>query len=298
MQVFRNRTIFTLLILSILLSITCDKKDEIPETDPLVLELYVEDASLPGNADGSINLEISGGMVPYTIQWSTGDTTEDINHLLPGTYSVIVIDYLGATASDTAVVNAGEILSDIDGNLYKIVQIGSQLWMKENLMVTHSPNGDTIESYCYDDDTANAHMYGRLYTWDVAVNGSVNEPAQGICPDGWHIPSDKEWQQLEIYLGMTLSEADLVNEWRGTGVGTLLAVGGNSGYEALYSGRRSSSGTYSLLGEYEYIWTSTEYADNDNFAWRRCLRIYSDDVGRWNTFPKTYAFSLRCVKDK
>jgi uncharacterized protein (TIGR02145 family) len=101
-----------------------------------------------------------------------------------------------------------------------------------------------------------------------------------------------------MYLGMTRAEADMVNEWRGKGVGTKLAKGGSSGYDALYSGQRSSTGRYSLLDEYEYVWTSTEYQPDANFAWRRCFRIYSDDSGRWNTFPKTYAFSARCIKDE
>jgi len=289
---------FILVAIMALWGLTCDRNDENPETDPLVLELYVEDASLPGIADGSINLEISGGLVPYTIQWSTGDTTEDIDHLLPGTYSVLVTDNLSVAASDTAVVGAGELPTDFDGNSYTTVQIGNQWWMKENLRVTHATNGDTIVSYCYDDDTVYARTFGRLYTWDVAMNGSVVECAQGICPDGWHIPSDDEWKDLEKYLGMTQSEADLENTWRGTGVGTKLGPGGSSGYEALYSGRRSPNGYYTFLTEYEYIWTSTEYSADANYAWRRCLSKYANNVGRWNTFPKTYAFSIRCIKDE
>jgi uncharacterized protein (TIGR02145 family) len=170
--------------------------------------------------------------------------------------------------------------------------------MKENLRVTHAPDGDTIVSYCYDNDTAYAHTYGWLYTWDAAMNGSVFESAQGICPDGWHIPSDDEWKVLEIYLGMSQEEADMENEWRGTGVGAKLRKGGSSGYEALYSGGRSFTGRYSYLGENEYIWTSTEYSANPFYAWRRCLRTTTDEVGRWNTFQKTYAFSVRCVKDE
>lgn len=289
---------FILLVIMALLGLTCDRDNENPETDPLVLKLYITDTSLPGMADGSINLEISGGMSPYTILWSTGDTTEDIDHLLPGTYSVLVKDNLDETASDTAVVGAGELPEDFDGNTYTTVQIGIQQWMVENLMVTHTPDGDTIVSYCYDDDTSYARTFGRLYTWDVAMNGSVDESAQGICPDGWHIPSDDEWKKLEMHLGMTQSEADMENTWRGKGVGTKLGPGGTSGYEALYAGRRSPDGYFTFLTEYEYIWTSTENLKDTNYAWRRCLSKYADDVGRWNTFPKTWAFSVRCIKNQ
>ena len=73
-----------------------------------------------------------------------------------------------------------------------------------------------------------------------------------------------------------------------------LKEGGDSGYNALLSGRRSSSGVYSLLYQFEYVWTSTEYGDN---AWRRCISKEANDIGRWNTFPKSYAFSVRCVKN-
>lgn len=86
----------------------------------------------------------------------------------------------------------------------------------------------------------------------------------------------------------------MANTWRGAGVGTKLGKGGDSGYEALYSGRRTNFGSYSLLNMYEYVWTSTEAGAN---AWRRCLEAGVSTVGRWDTFPKNYAFSVRCVKD-
>jgi uncharacterized protein (TIGR02145 family) len=88
--------------------------------------------------------------------------------------------------------------------------------------------------------------------------------------------------------------AELENIWRGTDEGAKLRMGGSSGYDARYAGRRSTAGGYSLLGLYEYVWTSSEYGD---YAWRRCLQSDVNTVGRWNTFPKTYAFSVRCIKD-
>jgi uncharacterized protein (TIGR02145 family) len=85
------------------------------------------------------------------------------------------------------------------------------------------------------------------------------------------------------------------NTWRGEGIGTSLIMGGQSGYEALLSGRRSSNGSYILLHQFEYVWTSSEYGAA--YAWRRCLNIMDTKVGRWNTFPKSYAFSVRCIKN-
>jgi len=267
----------------------------VDQPDSLQLIIITADVSDLVHPNGSIHMDVTGGVPPYNILWSTGDTTAALDSLLPGTYWVKVEDINHALAIDTILIDVGEnIVMDRDGNLYPIIKIGDQTWMKENLRVTHSPEGDPIDSYCYNDNEGNASIYGRLYTWDVAMNGSVVESAQGICPDGFHIPSDNEWIELEMYLGMAEEVARMENIWRGTDEGAKLRVGGSSGYDVLYSGRRSSSGTYSLLDQYEYVWTSTEYGD---YAWRRCLRVDANNIGRWNTFPKSYGFSVRCLKD-
>ncbi len=166
-----------------------------------------------------------------------------------------------------------------DGREYKWKKIGDQIWMVENLAYNV---GDGCWAYNNNEDYV--ETYGRLYTFDAA---------QAACPDGWHVPSDEEIKQLEMFLGMTQAEADMTNTWRGTGVGTSLITGGDSGFEALLSGRRSPSG-FSLMGRMEYTWTSTPFG---GYGWRRCLDKYQNTVGRWNTFPKSYGFSVRCVKD-
>ncbi|NBC83994.1 MAG: hypothetical protein GVY19_11540 [Bacteroidetes bacterium] len=185
-------------------------------------------------------------------------------------------------------------VTDVDGNQYNTISIGTQVWMAENLKVTHAPDGLEITSYAYNNNDSYAETYGRLYTWSVAMNGETQEKAQGICPCGWHIPSDKEFKVLEKYYGMTDNEANMINTWRGSGIGTKFKSDDEDGYRAKLSGRRTSSGQYSLLNVFEYMWTSSEYGDN---AWRRCLDLNSEEIGRWNTFPKTYGFSVRCIKD-
>ena len=276
----------------------CEEKK--PEYEMLVLDYTVRDVSAYGLSDGAIDMSVSGGMSPYRYNWSNGSAEEDIDSLFAGTYSVTVTDAVDSAATDSMVVYQPDPVNtviDIEGNIYPVVKIGTQTWMAKNIRVTKFPDGSDITSYCYNDNPGYQDTYGRLYTWDAAMNGSVVEMAQGICPDGWHIPSDGEWKTLEMYLGMTQEEADMVNVWRGEGVGTALKRGGSSGYEALLSGKRSSSGTYTLLGAYEYVWTSTE-AEDTIYAWRRCLSNPDARVGRWNTFPKNYAFSVRCLKDK
>jgi uncharacterized protein (TIGR02145 family) len=145
----------------------------------------------------------------------------------------------------------------------------------------------------YNNDTTYAKKYGRLYSWNDAMNGSVEEKAQGLCPAGWHIPSDEEFKILEMSLGMSEAEANMVNVWRGSSVGTKLKAGGESGYDAYMAGQHYN-GRFSLLNQWEYMWTSSEYG---NSAWRRCLSSTRSTKGRYNTFTKSYGFSVRCVKD-
>ncbi|NQU88561.1 MAG: hypothetical protein HQ541_22670, partial [Mariniphaga sp.] len=268
-----------------------------PNPDPLILSFQAYNVTQYGENNGYINLTVSGGVPPFEYIWSNGSTEKDINDLIAGVYTVTVTDAIDSLKIDSVLITQpepGNLVTDVEGNIYKTVKIGEQTWMQENLKVTKNPNGDDIISYCYSDIPAQAETYGRLYTWNVAMDNSTLEKTQGICPDGWHLPADKEWQNLEIYLGMTQVEAEMENIWRGDNVGTKLKMGGDSGYEALLSGRRSSSGSYLLLNKYEYMWTSSEHGAN---AWRRCLDINSDKIGRWNTFSKSYAFSIRCIKD-
>lgn len=264
-----------------------------PTLDTIIIRYTITDPSETGATDGTIDLTITGGYPPYSFLWSNGSEQEDQSGLGANIYSVTVTDQQEQTAYKTIMLS--DVLTDIDENTYLIVRIGEQTWMKENLKVTHNPLGESIVSYAYTDDISNVDTYGRLYTWEVTMDSSTAEKSQGICPCGWHVPSDNEFKVLEVHLGMTLADADLVNTWRGTGIGTSLKAGGSSGYNALLCGRRSSAGQYSLLNLYEYEWTSSEYGNN---AWRRCLDLNSDLVGRWNTFPKNYAFSVRCIKDE
>ena len=264
-----------------------------PQPGAIILDFSVVNPSATHESDGQIHVDILGGSPPYSYKWSTGSDDESLDNLTAGLYSLTITDQSGQTVTDS--VRLTDQVVDIEGNLYDIVKIGEQYWLGENLKVTKAPDGKAIKSFAYNDDTSNVATYSRLYTWDVAMNHSTGDQAQGICPAGWHIPSDLEFRQLEIFLGMTEEEANMVNTWRGKNVGTKLKNSGTSGYNAMMCGRRSDYGAYRLLDMFEYIWTSTEYG---NYAWRRCLDIDSDEVGRWNTFPKTYAFSVRCIKDK
>jgi uncharacterized protein (TIGR02145 family) len=149
-------------------------------------------------------------------------------------------------------------VEDQDGNTYKTVQIGDQCWMAENLNVgvmvdsvdtgsTHSDVSDngTIEKYCYDNDPANCETDGGLYDWNEAMQYTTEEGTQGICPAGWHIPTDEEWKTLEMQLGMSQTEADDTG-WRGTDEGDKLKVpdkceGGENCNASLFGGLLAGS---------------------------------------------------------
>ncbi|MFW6289496.1 MAG: fibrobacter succinogenes major paralogous domain-containing protein [Mariniphaga sp.] len=228
-----------------------------PQPVELIVVFSVTHPSETGRKDGLIETEVGGGYPPFSYEWSTGADTEIIDGLAAGFYSLTVTDSRGQMLTDS--IEVIDKVVDFDGNAYSIIKIGHQIWMKENLRVTRSPDGSAIVSYVYNDNPDFEVTYGRLYTWDVSMNGSTEEGAQGICPCGWHIPSDEEFKILEMHLGMTRAQADMANTWRGAPAGTLLKAGGGSGYEARLAGRRTSGGAYSLMGRMEYMWTSTEY---------------------------------------
>ena len=286
--------LFVSLLLAFSTFYECQKEEseEPAPAEPIEVTFEVTDPSETGESDGSIETTIQGGTLPYSFSWSNGETTKDIEGLSAGTYILTVSDAGEQVLKDT--VQLIDVVLDVDGNPYGFTRIGEQVWMSQNLRVAHAPDSSDITSHAYEDNTQYEEDYGRLYTWNDAMNGSTEESAQGICPDGWHIPSDDEFKTLEIYLGMTQQEADMVNVWRGSPVGESLREGGDSGYDALMSGR-CISGYYQLLGQWEYMWTSTEYG---NSAWRRCLSSTRSTVGRYNTFTKSYGFSIRCVKDE
>jgi len=209
-------------------------------------------------------------------------------------------------------------VKDIDGNVYKTVKIGDQWWMAENLKVTHYQNGDSIPNildgsnwgtlstgaFCnYDDDISNTLIYGSLYNW-YAIGDQ-----RKISPAGWHVPTDEEWKQMEMALGMNQSTVEN-DGWRGTNEGSKMAGEewiwpdgsldsnfsfGNSGFKALPGGYRTSqSGYYSNMGYIGYFWTSSESINNK--AWYRSLYYYNSDIFR-NKYIKRHGFSVRCVKD-
>ncbi len=212
--------------------------------------------------------------------------------------------------------NDGISCGDISygGQTYSTVVIGTQCWMAENLNIgtailgsqDQTDNG-VIEKYCYDDQTSNCDTYGGLYQWDEMMQYVTTEGTQGICPTGWHLPTDTEYKTMEMHLGMTQAQAD-ATDWRGTYEGSKMAGNeplwsdgnldqnanfGSSGFTLLPAGYRYTDGSFIDRFNRTYLWSSSENGTN---AWFRELDYYYQPVYR-NYASKAYGFSVRCIKD-
>lgn len=201
---------------------------------------------------------------------------------------------------------------------FETVTIGSQIWSAVNLNIEKFQNGDPIPearsekewlnayklqqpAWCYyENDTKYGKIYGKLYNW-YAVSDARN-----IAPEGWHVPTDDEWKQLEIYLGMTCDEANEVSDRGSLEGGKLKEVDtewymynygatDETGFSALPGGYRFDDGSFRGLGVHASFWTATA-VKNDTLAWFRYLSYGTADIARFST-PKHNGFSVRCVKD-
>jgi len=217
---------------------------------------------------------------------------------------------------DISVEKKGETVIDVDGNIYRTVKIGSQVWMAENLRTTRFNNGIEIQNitadsiwvklencaYCwYNNDETYKNKYGALYNWYAVNTGK-------LCPVGWHIPSDEEWKILEGTVDSRFSVGDTV--WnrernRGFDVGQrLMATSGwdsegngtnDFGFSALPGGERlKRNGRFFIAGTNGFWWSSTEY--NESSAMYRSLLYGVEYMFRFY-HPKGFGFSVRCIMD-
>ena len=193
-----------------------------------------------------------------------------------------------------------QVLTDArDGQTYDYKTIGTQTWMIENLNFEPSSGN----SWCYDNLSDNCLKYGRLYDWDAAT-ADTHGNNQDICPSGWHLPSDEEWKVLEIFLGMSATEADDTG-WRNSGnlgkqmksvSGSADDGNGNniSGFNVLPGGKRNYHGGFSYLGSRTSFWSSSP--SGPIFGWNRSLQHYYNGIARSDDYGGD-GFSIRCLKN-
>jgi uncharacterized protein (TIGR02145 family) len=213
-------------------------------------------------------------------------------------------------------------LEDYDGNVYEIVQIGNQTWMAENLKVTHYRDGTPIPNVTewqrwqklstgayavYENNEKHVQTYGYLYNWYAATD------IRNIAPRGWHVPTDDEWKELEMNLGLPKNEAN-IRRYRGTNEGSKLASNailwekgrksgdlefdsefGTSGFNALPGGsRRDWDGFFLDMGSQAEFWTATEIPNNG--AYNRLILYNYTGITRGIETLRT-GFPIRLVKD-
>jgi uncharacterized protein (TIGR02145 family) len=246
--------------------------------------------------------------VPYALQANaikmktsaTGDT------LYTGGGNYLIVPGLSAANRLT--------VTDIEGNVYQTVTIGSQIWMKENLKVSKYRNGNSIPTGLSDsqwsittsgayailnNDQTNNAIFGKLYNWYSVID------QRGLCPVGWHVPTDAEWYTLENFLDPTVNDPNLTG-FRGTDVGGKLkavssswaspntGASNSSGFSALPGSRRDANGIFSGDGNNGFWWSSSVISST--FAWDRYLTFGNSTSNRDDDY-KTNGISVRCLKD-
>ena len=238
-----------------------------------------------------------------------GDDSSSVEPSLEDSSSSVVL----SSSSSFSVISGltGNLLTDSrDGQSYKTVTIGSQTWMAQNL------NYETANSYCYNDNASNCTKYGRLYTWAAAMDSvgtwSANGkgcgyaktctptyPVRGVCPTGWHLPTQAEFETLFSAVetlftavgGFSTAGKMLksTSGWNRSGNGS-----DAYSFSVLPAGYRNDDGSYYNEHYSAYFWSSREYS-SDNVV--NMYLYYSDDSAYLGSRDKNYGYSVRCVKD-
>jgi len=184
----------------------------------------------------------------------------------------------------------GNLLTDIrDGKVYPTVQIGSQCWMAANLnygtMILaslHQRDNCLPEKYCFNDLTANCELGTANYQWDELMQYDDTPGLKGLCPPGWHIPTENDWNTL------------FANYINNAFAGSPLKYSGYSGFNALLSGVRHMNVQWDYQNLATFFWSSTPYGANK--AWAHGINDYDPSVSVYPSL-RSNAFSVRCLKD-
>jgi len=250
--------------------------------------------------------------------FSTADGSYQISNVPTGQVVTISVSLDGVIKNERTILVASGInvadfwidaAEDADENFYSAVEIGSQIWLGENLKTTMYSNGDIISTtssdisgestpkyqWAYNGNESNVDDNGRLYTW-YSVTDSRN-----VCPVGWHVPAYEEWVALRTYLRPEVNGANYAS-WplKEPGTAHWLNLDANStnetGFTALPGGQRSANGSFSTLGTYGTWWTASEY-NSQYLSGGRILQMRGDGTLYENVYNMKIGLSVRCIKD-
>jgi len=218
--------------------------------------------------------------------------------------AICLLSFWGCGKNPAALQAGIGTVTDIDGNVYHTVTIGTQVWMAENLKTTRYNDGTAIPfvtdsiawshlttpGYCWfnNDSATYGNTYGALYNWYTVNTGK-------LAPTGWHVPTDSEWTVLTSYLGGDSVAGGKLKDtgttyWQSPNTGAT----NTSGFTALPAGGRLANGTFFDIGTYSFWWSSTAY--DVIYSWYRIMLFSAANVSS-NNFYNTSACSVRCVRD-
>ncbi len=262
---FKNKIFLILPILSVFLFTDCKR-------EPLATNPQITNLSDYKSNDGQVSLRISGGKQPYSVKWADGNTDSIRTSLKAGTYYVTITDAKDNKFIDTISIKEPlyPVCVDNEGNSYITGIIGSQVWMIENLRTTKNDKGEELKHVKPSEDI---EQYGLLYDWETAMANETDEGVQGICPDGWHIPTNEEWTELIDYV--KTNDLDITNVFN------------------LQYGGFSNNGVNNV-GESASYWSSTKTHDN---VWKQYFHKNLTKPFKYYEKPKN-AISVRCVRNK
>jgi uncharacterized protein (TIGR02145 family) len=314
--------------LLLMIASSCNK-EVITTTKPVIASAEI--FSISSNAVTFRSKIVSAGSLEVTAQglcWSKSPSPTTENNVQPGDLKdstlfcrtiqltpntkyyarLFATNSAGTAYSNEIMFTTNSTVTDIDGNVYNTVSIGSQVWMVENLkttrfvdgtnvpLITNNSDWDNLSTavYCwYDNSTANGKIYGALYNWPTVNSGK-------LCPAGWHVPSDAEWSTLTNYLGGDQFVAGLLKEVGVTTVSQDITANNYSGFSALPGGSASVGNPKFLGNGYKGIWWSSTIDTNEFNIYRSISFDGNTSVERNGFMSKANALnglSVRCIKD-